>query len=300
MAYGQGRGVVVALAKLLLRLMSLLPRSAPMGLARTATPILFRLSPGKRRTTLVNLKVCFPGLDEQERTRLAEESFRHYLASVLEAGRNWYWPVPRLRGLCDGVVGENHLRACLDSDRGFLVLTPHFGAWEYLGIYMQDIPGIRILYKPPSNPDLDRVLFEMRGRGGATMIPATRGAVRQLYAHVGAGGCGGLLPDQVPNAGQGGFAPFFGFPALTGVLVSRLARRTGCNVLFLGCERRPGGRYRVHFLPADEEIGSADDTRSLTALNRGVEQIVSIDPAQYLWSYRRFKVVPEGMKSPYR
>ena len=33
---------------------------------------------------------------------------------------------------------------------------------------------------------------------------------------------------------------------------------------------------------------------SLAAMNRAIEQSITIDPAQYLWSYRRFKTQPEG------
>ena len=52
--------------------------------------------------------------------------------------------------------------------------------------------------------------------------------------------------------------------------------------------------YRVHFMPADEEIHSGDPLAALTAVNHGVERCIAIDPAQYLWSYKRFKARPEG------
>ena len=47
------------------------------------------------------------------------------------------------------------------------------------------------------------------------------------------------------------FAPFFGVPALTMVLLSRLARSTGATVLFAFAERLPrGGGFCLHFLEA--------------------------------------------------
>jgi KDO2-lipid IV(A) lauroyltransferase len=49
----------------------------------------------------------------------------------------------------------------------------------------------------------------------------------------------------------------------------------------------------------DEEIHSDDVLVSLTAMNRAIERCVAIDPAQYLWSYRRFKSQPEGAESFY-
>ena len=60
------------------------------------------------------------------------------------------------------------------------------------------------------------------------------------------------------------------------------------------CERLHGGRYRVHVLPVDDDIHSEDMVTSMTAMNRAIEECIAIDPAQYLWSYRRFKSRPEG------
>jgi KDO2-lipid IV(A) lauroyltransferase len=202
--------------------------------------------------------------------------------------------VAKLGRLCDEFVGEQLFVDALTGGRGLLVLAPHFGAWEYLGMYLQKFPGIAILYKPPSHAGLEKALLSKRRRGGAHLIPATPTGLRQLYALLRAGGGAGVLPDQQPSAGQGRFAPFFGNPALTGVLVPRLVQRTDCIVLASVCERRPGGRYRVHVLPVDDEVHSADIDTALAAVNRAVEQCIAIDAAQYLWSYRRFKTQPEG------
>jgi len=52
-------------------------------------------------------------------------------------------------------------------------------------------------------------------------------------------------------------------------------------------------------MPADEEVHSSDLLTALTAVNHGVERCIAIDPAQYLWSYKRFKARPEGEPSFY-
>jgi KDO2-lipid IV(A) lauroyltransferase len=285
---------MVYLVKFLLWLLSLLPASAPYRLSERGAGLVMRLSPVKRHTTERNLERCFPELDDEARAGLSRDSFRHYLCSVLETGHNWYWDRERLSERCLGIEGEEFIHQGLATGRGVLVLAPHFGAWEYLGIYLQRYPDIAILYKPPSHPGLEKALLEKRNRGGANLIPATAAGLRQLYAHLQAGKGAGVLPDQQPSRGKGHFAPFFGHPALTGVLVPRLVQRTGCVVLAGVCQRLPEGRYRVHVLPVDEEIHSADLVTSLTAMNRAIEATIAIEPAQYLWSYRRFKAQPEG------
>jgi len=290
--------MLIFLAKSVLWLLSLMPAGMPYWLAKKGAGLWMFLSPGKRHTAERNLERCFPDLSTQERAVMLRDSFLHYLCSILETGHNWYWSLERLQAQCVGIVGEELVEETLASGRGIVALAPHFGAWEYLGMYLQRFPEIAILYKPPSNPKLERALLDRRRRGGANLIPANAPGLRQLYGHIRAGNGAGVLPDQQPSTGQGKFAPFFGIPALTGVLVPRLVQRTGCIVVLVACERLPGGRFRVHLMRADENVYSEDMTTSLTAVNRGVERCIAIDPAQYLWSYRRFKTRPEG-ESPF-
>jgi len=282
------------LVKFVLWLLSLMPAGTPYWLAEKTAGLWMKLSPVKRETTERNLQRCFPTMEPERRRQIARESFLHYVCSVLETGHNWYWPVDKLQSRCVGMVDEQLALDALASGRGVLVLAPHFGAWEYLGMYLQKYRDIAILYKPPSHPGIERALLSKRNRAGASLIPATPAGLRQLYAHIRSGKGAGVLPDQQPSTGQGRFAPFYGIPALTGVLVPRLVQRTDCVVLAMVCERLPGGRYRVHTLPVGEDIRSPDIETSLAAMNRAVENCIAIDPAQYLWSYRRFKTQPEG------
>lgn len=286
--------MIVFLAKAILWLTSLMPAGMPYWLAERGAGLWMVLSPAKRRSAERNLQACYPGLSEKERSVMLRDSFHHYLCSVLETGHNWFWPLERLQAQCDGIVGEALFRDGLSGGKGVVILAPHFGAWEFLGMYLQNITDLGILYKPLSNPEFEKALFDRRRRGGASLIPATAAGLRQLYAHIRAGKAAGILPDQQPGSGQGRFAPFFGVQALTGVLIPRLVQRTGCVVLLTACERLPGGRYRVHFMPADEDVFSKDPLTALTALNRGVERCIAIAPEQYLWSYKRFKARPEG------
>ena len=290
---------MIYLAKFVLWLLSLMPAGMPYWLAGKGAGLWMRFSPVKRHTTVRNLERCYPEMSPEERENILRESFHHYLCTVLETGHNWYWSLDKLQAQCDGMSNEKLVMDCLASGRGLVVLAPHFGAWEYLGMYLQKLPDIAILYKPPSNPGLEKALLGKRRRGGANMIPATASGLRQLYAHIRAGNGAGVLPDQQPKRGKGKFAPFFGHPALSAVLVPRLVQRTDCLVLACVCERLAGGRYLVHFLPVDETIHSDDLVTSLTAMNAAIEECIAINPPQYLWSYRRFKTQPEGVQDFY-
>lgn len=285
---------MIVVAKLLLWLLSLLPGPAPYAIARRLAGLWAYFSPDKRRVARINLQRCYPEMSEEAREQWLHDSFINYICTVLETGRNWFWDIDRLQALCDGMVNEDLFVESLTCGEGLVVLAPHFGAWEYLGMYLQRFPDIAILYKPPAHPGLEKALLSKRKRGGAMLLAANGPGLRKLYAHVRAGKGVGVLPDQQPSRGQGRFAPFFGNDALTAVLSPRLIKATGCRVLMGVCERLPKGRYRVHMLPADEAVYSADLDEALAGVNRGVERCIAIDPPQYLWSYRRFRAQPEG------
>jgi len=110
----------------------------------------------------------------------------------------------------------------------------------------------------------------------------------------------GILPDQEPRDIGGVFAPFFGVPAYTMTLISKMARKTNAAVFFAYMERLPWGKgYRLVIRQAEPEITSENEVLAATALNRSIEVCVQACPEQYLWAYRRFKQRPENLPSLY-
>ena len=58
--------------------------------------------------------------------------------------------------------------------------------------------------------------------------------------------------------------------------------------------------YRLSFEAPADALHSPQDVEYATALNAGIESIVRRDPAQYQWSYKRFRRVAEDAKDIYR
>ncbi len=281
------------LFRLLGRLTSLLPPRFSRILARPLAALLWRISSRLRRVSLANLALCYPELDEAARERRARAAMHQYACNALEVGVCWYRRRGRFDALFDETVGWAHFEAGLEGGKGLLFLAPHYGAWEMLGLRVSNDLAAT-LYKPGSEAQVDAVLIERRERFGARLVPADRRGLRVLMDCVRAGKAVAVLPDQEPTGGDGRFAPFFGVPALTGVLVPRLLQRTGARAVFAACLRTAGGRYRVHVIPAEEDLYSPDLDTALAALNRGVEAIIALDPDQYLWGYKRFRARPDG------
>jgi KDO2-lipid IV(A) lauroyltransferase len=158
-----------------------------------------------------------------------------------------------------------------------------------------------ILFRSPRMGALEPLLRQVRERFGAKLVATTAGGIRALFRALAAGEAVGMLPDQEPRKGTGVFAPFFGVPAYTMVLLSRLARTRRSPVIFAFMERLPAGKgYRLHYFPAPDDIYDPDPAVSATAMNRTVQACIAMNPAQYLWSYKRFRLRPNDGRSPYK
>ena len=186
--------------------------------------------------------------------------------------------------------GAALIEAAQEQGRGIVLLTPHLGCFEAAAQgYAARFGAITVLYRPARKPWLRGLVDTARGRPGLATAPTTLAGVKQMLKALKAGEAVALLPDQVPPAGMGLWAPFFGRDAYTMTLSARLARQTGATVLLAWSERLPWGRgYCVHMRP----LAAALDPQPAVAaaqVNACMEQLVRECPAQYLWGYARYK-----------
>ncbi|MGQ9658748.1 MAG: lysophospholipid acyltransferase family protein [Thermochromatium sp.] len=251
----------------------------------------------QRRNALINIALCLPELTDAEQRRLRDRTLGEFGKTYLEIAYLWQRPVEHVLSLVREVRGAEWLER--RPGQGLIVLSPHHGAWELAGLYLAAQGRTTILYKPQHY--LNDLIRVSRARTGADLAPITAKGIRLLVQALERGDYVGILPDQEPKADKGAvFAPFFGIPAFSMLLVNRLARRTGAPVIFLFAERLLNGRgFVIHCLPAPAGIDSADECVAATALNRGIEQCVRLCPEQYLWGYKRFRRCPPGMPKVY-
>src|SRR5579859_7205978 len=83
----------------LLRLLALLPAPLLRLLGAGLGELFHALVPSRRRIVRINLRLCFPELDENARRRLARRHFRALGAGLLEAPLAWFASDARLRRL---------------------------------------------------------------------------------------------------------------------------------------------------------------------------------------------------------
>ena len=270
-------------------------------------PVLRRLDARESRVARRNLELAYPDLMPAEREALHADVLRGTARQAFETLRIWTRPPASNLALIREQDGVALFDAALASGRGLIVAAPHHGNWELLNQWLASRTELCVLYRAPDSAVGEAFLRHVRRCSGdrVTQIRAEGPALRQLYATLRSGGTVGILPDQQPKAGDGVFAPFFGMPALTMTLLSRLAARTGATVLFAWCERIGDGAapaYALHVEAAPPGIADDDSGVAAAALNAKVEHIARRDPAQYQWTYKRYTLRPSGrgQDNPYR
>jgi KDO2-lipid IV(A) lauroyltransferase len=240
-----------------------------------------------------NLRASGVQDDEARREALLRAAIEETGKGMTELLAVWFGSDEKVAGLAAEIEGWEIAQAAHARGKGLIIVTPHLGCFEMVGLLVAQRLPITSLYRPPRMAWLEPLMLAGRSRWKAVLAPASLKGVRMLYKALGRGEAIGVLPDQAPRAGEGVWADFFGRPAYTMTLLRRLHEKTGAPVMMVIARRLPEGRgYRVRF----QEIPA----RSLSdeaALNQAIEAEVRRCPEQYLWSYYRYKV-PRGVEAP--
>jgi Kdo2-lipid IVA lauroyltransferase/acyltransferase len=212
--------------------------------------------------------------------------------NIAETGKAFFETFPiwlrshhAVLGLVKTCTGWQHVEAALAAGKGIIFLTPHLGCFEITSLYYGAQHPMAVLYRPPRQRWLLPLIESGRQRGNITLAPANSAGVKQLLQALKRGEAVGMLPDQAPFEGEGEWAPFFGKPAYTMTLASKLAQKTGAQVLMAFGERLPKGQgYHIHISPIAE-----GGIATPALLNAEIERTIAQKPEQYLWSYDRYK-----------
>ncbi len=255
----------------------------------------FKLAPELREKTFENLRQA--GLDTPKlRERLGRGAGRQSLESL------WVWyrdPKTVLSRVKVDEASRELIDEAMQTRKPIVFMTPHVGCFEVLPVWFASTyfaktgRNISVLYRPPKNALLRRVVGKARQAPGIVACPTTIAGVKTIIKNLRAGHTFGVLPDQVPSAGDGVWAPFFGKEAYTMVLPLRVARQCDAIRIFAWSKRDQHG-WTLFAKRWDAPL-TGDLARDAAAMNQQIEEIIKLIPEQYAWGYNRYKE-PSGAR----
>ena len=271
------------------RLLSKLPLRALHALGAALGWLVYLASPSYRRRLRENLRGA--GFGQHLSQAIAESG-----KAIVELPFVWCAEPERV---ARHATDENwdYVQAVLDRGQGIVFLTPHLGCFEITAQQIALRTPLTVMYRPPKKAALKPLIEGARARHNLHLAPANLSGVRILAKCLKRGEPVGVLPDQVPQEGEGVWAPYFGRSAYTMTLPAKLAQLGKAEVILVYAERRAAGAgFIVRFVPFDGTLAGTPAEQAAT-INRAMEQLIARCPAQYFWSYNRYKQ-PDGVAGP--
>jgi KDO2-lipid IV(A) lauroyltransferase len=253
-----------------------------------------------RNTAAANINLAFASSSESVRRSLLVAAFKQLGVGIFEIAPLWYRKKERALSLISDVIGDEAVDRAYSEGNGVLFYTAHLGSWESLILYIATRWPLTVLYKPLKDSAINLIILKNRTRTGAILVEKRNG-VRQLVKKLRSGECAGLLIDQNVDVTEGVFGQFFGVPACTTPVISRISALTKARIFGVYAYRTNRDRnIRIEFVPSPPKFPTGSDVHDVTLLNAQIETAIRKSPDQYWWFHRRFKARPPGFPSIYK
>ena len=244
----------------------------------------------RKKIVLNNLAIAFPERSETERAKIARKFYQYFIDSFIETLKflsiSKKLMAKRTSGTYD-IINE-----LLASGKSVNLLCGHQFNWEYANLLYSSVLPVPFVtvYLPVENRIFNKIMYKIRTRFNAILVsPAEFGSklhhiFNKQHALV-------LAADQSPSGPRSGYwINFFNRPTVFLIGPEKSAIRKRSAVVFVGFKRLKRGYYHFESVLLTDDASKTDKRGQLTCLYRdALQQAITDDPANYLWSHRRFK-----------
>jgi Kdo2-lipid IVA lauroyltransferase/acyltransferase len=270
---------------LLLKVLSRLPLCAVHFLGAIVGALFHYFKPKIKQVLANNLEESGLYPDKETLKVAIKYNVREMGKTMLESMAIWGRSEQAVLAWLKQVHHVELIEQALHENKGIIFLTPHIGAFEVSSVFYASKYPMTILYRPARQQCIDQWVKRGRSKGQLTLAPTDASGIKKLLVALKKGEAIGILPDQIASKGDGEWADFFGRPAYTMTLVSRLVERTNAAVIMAVVERLPHSQgFDLHLERLDHEV-----LATTASLNQALEEKVRLFPLQYMWNYDRYK-----------
>ncbi len=273
----------------LLYLFSLLPFFILYGISDFFAFLLNNILNYRKEVVLGNLKIAFPEKTDKERKEIAKNFYQYFTDAMVESLKMISISKKQLLKRSNGTF--DIINDLIEKGYNINIMAGHQFNWEYANLLYSiklKIPFVGV-YMPIKNKALNKIFLNFRSKFGTVLIssPAFKHKMHDIFKGRYALA---LAADQNPGSPTSGYwLNFFARPVpfITGPEIG--AVRNNAAVVYVGFKKVKRGYYNFNITLLTEQSGHTQKGE-LTVLYRDIlEKTIREDPANYLWSHRRFK-----------
>ncbi len=273
----------------ILYLFSLLPFFILYGISDFISFLLCYVIKYRKGIVLNNLAIAFPEKSIEERKKIARKFYQYFTDTMIESLK--FISISKKELLKRTSVSFEIVNELIDKGYNINLMAGHQFNWEYANLLYAIHLKINFVgvYMPIKNKIFEKIFYDFRGQFGTILISATdfknkmHDVFKKQYMLA-------LAADQNPGSpGSAHWLYFFGRPTpfLTGP--EKGARKNNAAVVYIGFKKIKRGYYNFETTLLSEQSASTNPGE-LTVLYRDIlEKTIRQDPANYLWSHKRFK-----------
>ncbi len=275
----------------MIKLLSRLPLRALYGLASFLYLLAFYVVRHRRHVICEQIEKVFPKASRAERELIHRSYVKNFCDVMVEVLKSVSIPAA---DLCARVriVNWEVPKGYLDAGQSLIFVTSHLCNWEWLlhGVALQLGYPVDAAYKPLHDQWAERLMLKVRSRFGARLVPAKelltdfmkrRGIVRAV----------GINADQAPvSTDQRYWTQFLGQDTAFYIGAEQIARGMRLPVVYASMRRVRRGYYEVEFKPLWDGREATPPNTVTERYARACEIDVLRNPADWLWSYRRWRL----------
>ena len=256
------------------------------------TFIFFYVIPIRKEVVFDNLKHAFPDLSEKEIKNIAYGSYKSFAITLVEI---LYLPRINKEQIKD-VVKINNLDLVDRKEKeknGVILLTAHFGNWEYFAIStgLNLNKNLSVIVKSQRNPYVNDWMNKARTRLINEVVPLGI-SIRNIYQVLLDKGLIGLVADQ-RGPEESIKLDFFGRKTSVYTGPAILSLKMHSPIIYAVAVRQSDYSYKVDFTEISKEDLPDDYEGKVNVLSERLlmhlEESIRKNPDQWLWMHKRWK-----------
>jgi lauroyl/myristoyl acyltransferase len=277
---------------------SLLPTSKRHVIGKKIAGIIYKKNSHRYSIINTNLKMAFPGLDDQLRNKLVHKHLHWYGCGLVDYSVLFFASKRRLLNMLE-IQGLEHIDEALEAGKSVIILLAHSVMLEFAPVMLGSKYDVFGSYKTSKNPVLDWMIAKSRCRHVEFVVSREEG-LRKLVKSLSPGKVMIFLPDEDLGTDNAVFAPFFNKSKATLTTTSRIAKMAKAVALptFTYYDNEKN-KYTVKIGLPLADYPSTDAVKDAVNMNQGLEQLIEENLVQYMWSMKWYKTRPEGEQDVY-